>query len=351
MRIRSVPWLYRFLREVIPQVDQQLYIMNSQASRISDEILKQQALASLNAKSFHCYGGGVMALIAPPKDRCRLITVIVALQTISDYLDNLCDRMGLMDEKAFALLHESMTAAITPDAEVGNYYANYGGLTEDEYLPFLVQYCQEAVAGLPSLRVVYARVLELIGYYSALQSLKHIDHADRESRLRAYIENQVPNASQLQWWELAAATGSTLGMFALLSLAARPNLQPPLSESTFDAYFPWVCGLHIFLDYFIDQAEDKKEADLNFVAYYTDEEDKWRALRLFTDNAHSKIAELEPAHLHRLIVSGLLAMYLSDSKVNDLGYSRQSRSILRSYGAGMPMLYEICRVVRKKKNI
>ncbi|MGE5404049.1 MAG: DUF2600 family protein [Candidatus Saccharibacteria bacterium] len=351
MKIRSVPWLYRFLREVIPQVEQQLSILNSQASRMSNETLRPQALASLNSKAFHCYGGGVMALLAPQRERCRIITVIAALQTISDYLDNLCDRVGVTDETAFVLLHESMTAAITPGMAVKDYYASYGGLSEDEYLPFLVQYCQEAVSVLPSLDVVHAQVAELVQYYSALQSLKHIDHAHRETRLRAYIESQVPNPHGLHWWELAAAIGSTLGIFALLALAAHSELHLQAVDTTLDAYFPWVCGLHILLDYFIDQAEDIREADLNFVSYYPDEEAKWLALRRFADNSHSKVASLQPAHLHSLVVSGLLVMYLSDSKVKDLGYDIESRSVLRSYGPGMPVLYEICRGVRRRKNI
>ena len=38
-----------------------------------------------------------------------------------------------------------------------------------------------------------------------------------------------------------------------------------------------ICSLHIMLDYFIDQEEDKAEADFNFVSFYKDEEECcWR---------------------------------------------------------------------------
>ena len=36
-------------------------------------------------------------------------------------------------------------------------------------------------------------------------------------------------------------------------------------------YFPYIQGLHILLDYFIDQEEDKVVGDLNFCSYYENE--------------------------------------------------------------------------------
>ena len=35
-----------------------------------------------------------------------------------------------------------------------------------------------------------------------------------------------------------------------------------------DAYFPGVSAIHILLDYFIDQAEDREHGELNFMACY-----------------------------------------------------------------------------------
>jgi len=46
------------------------------------------------------------------------IRFIVAYQTISDYLDNLCDRSTSSDPADFRALHESMLHALTPGGQV-----------------------------------------------------------------------------------------------------------------------------------------------------------------------------------------------------------------------------------------
>ncbi len=72
----------------------------------------------------------------------------------------------------------------------------------------------------------------------------------------------------LSWWEFAAACGSSLPVFALIYLASQAHLAPRAIDATIAAYFPNVSAVHILLDYFIDQAEDREHRELNFVACY-----------------------------------------------------------------------------------
>ncbi len=46
----------------------------------------------------------------------------MAYQTISDYLDNLCDRSTSLNPDGFQALHESLFHALTPEATLTNYY-------------------------------------------------------------------------------------------------------------------------------------------------------------------------------------------------------------------------------------
>lgn len=68
----------------------------------SNDELHNQAIASIEHKTFHCEGGGILALLAN-EHREDCIRFIVAYQTISDYLDNLCDRSTSLDQ--MILLH------------------------------------------------------------------------------------------------------------------------------------------------------------------------------------------------------------------------------------------------------
>ena len=71
----------------------------------------EQAWASITKKRFHAEGGSVYAALTPQWIPTS-VPLIVALQTISDYLDNLCDRSVSMEEADFRVLHKAMLDAV-----------------------------------------------------------------------------------------------------------------------------------------------------------------------------------------------------------------------------------------------
>lgn len=95
--------------------------MEAKSESIHNSELKAQATASIRDKTFHCEGGGILALLSgSQKQKC--VEFIIAYQTISDYLDNLCDRSTSLDPQDFRMLHASMQDALTVGAELQNYY-------------------------------------------------------------------------------------------------------------------------------------------------------------------------------------------------------------------------------------
>ena len=132
----------RVYKYTIPETRKALDGWRAQAETIPNEELRTQALASLRDKQFHCEGGTVYAL-ADMSNRHILIPLIVSYQTISDYLDNLCDRSTSMDPADFRLLHQSMLDAVDPEATPVNYYALREDQDDGGYLRNLVTTCQE----------------------------------------------------------------------------------------------------------------------------------------------------------------------------------------------------------------
>ncbi len=254
-------------REVLPRVDGELACWYRRAHEIPDLELRAQALHSLRDKRFHAEGGSVFAALAPAWMEV-LVPLIVALQTISNYLDNLCDRGETRDGADFRRLHQAMLDAVDPGGGTADYYAFHPRSADGGYLAALVEACQRRVRLLPAYAAVRGQVKRFIALYNDLQVYKHLDPASREAALRRWFSRHRRSAPGLAWWEFAAAAGSTLGVFALLAAATDQGLGAAEVRSLAAAYFPWVCGLHILLDYFIDQAEDRSWGDLNFVAYY-----------------------------------------------------------------------------------
>lgn len=364
----------RIAGDVLPKTADELERWHKYIVTIPNLELQQQAWSSITKKRFHAEGGSVYAALTP-KWLDTLVPLIVALQTISDYLDNLCDRSVSLDEADFRTLHQAMLDAVdgTPPQAVegtapqggestalpaghntaaprvdafraGNgapdsaalvsskYYALHPNKDDGGYLAALVNECRRHTAALPAYDVVRPHVQRLVSLYNDLQVYKHGPHAGRVPRLEAWFGEKGGPWRDLYWWEFAAAAGSTLGVFALFTAATNPDLTPSDAERIVEAYFPWICGLHILLDYLIDQEEDVAGGDLNLVSYYPDHDTMRERLVLFVQEARRRARALPHPAFHSTIVQGLPGLYLSDRKVPRQRMQRLALTLLRASG-------------------
>lgn len=321
----------------IPEVKRELANWATMAKKMP-EPLRTQALLSIEHKAFHCIGGSVYAHY-PGADKTIVIKIIVALQTISDYLDNLCDRLQVNEPNAFRWLHKSMLHAVSPGTPLDDYYLFYPH-SETVYLVSLVQVCQELLTEIPYYAKVQPHIVRLVEKYTELQVLKHVTPNGQEL-LENWVNNQL--GSELLWNELAAACGSTLGMFFLIALAYIPP------DSTLElglaCYFPWIQGYHILLDYLIDLKEDAAHGDLNFVVYYPSKAIRECSLSMFAQKSKQGASSLPNAYFHKTVVDGLLALYGSDPKVKD----QQLQGFIQQLaGHGLPLfMLKTCQTLRK----
>jgi tetraprenyl-beta-curcumene synthase len=322
-----VSLMLRYYRYVLPEVRHQLADWRRVAEQIPDEELRKQALLSIDTKQFHCEGGVVYAT-ADLANRHLLIPLIVAFQTISDYLDNLCDRSTSLSGDDFRKLHQSMLDAVDPSAVPDNYYELHQEQNDGDYLIQLVRTCQSCICLLPSYDQVQPFIQELVGLYCDLQVYKHIDPSKREEALAHWWDKHKEAYPDLLWNEFAAATGSTLGVFMLFLAASRKSLRYEDPAIIRNVYFPYICGLHILLDYLIDQEEDREGGDLNFCKYYASPEMAAERIGHVADEARSKLKILKDYKFHRMIVEGLLALYLSDPKAANQPNVRKARRLL-----------------------
>lgn len=346
----NVQLMHNFIYKTFPQVSAELLNWSRVAQHLPCPVLREQALLSITHKKFHCQGGSIYSLY-PGVNQSSFITLVVALQTISDYLDNLCDRAGIADEQAFRQLHLAMADALTPGAKPQNYYAFYPFGDDGGYLTKLVTTCQEEIAKLPAYQLVKPYLLKFATLYSDLQTYKHLDLTIREEKMIYWMNQHIMSYPHITNWEFAAATGSTLGIFMLCAAASHKELTPLDASKIFTAYFPWISGLHIQLDYFIDAAEDKANGDLNFVAYYQNEEEILSRLTCFTQQAFQEAATLPEPHFHKTVIQGLLAMYLSDPKTTSPKEQSIKKALLKTAGRYTNFMYLLCKLLRYKKKL
>ncbi len=382
-----------FVSSTIPKAKRELGLWRKRALCISCPKLRKQALASIDKKEFHVLGGSVYALYprGPARQyRADILRAITAIQTISDYLDNLCDRAGESDEHAFRQLHKSMLDALDPDQssrssrghrpssstapsetltsarpngdkrmrskETDSYYFGYPYCEDSGYLSALVNACRASLASLPGYESVKAHALHLAKLYCDLQSLKHLDQSVRLRRLKDWASTNLEQAQSMrqfsslepiEWWEFAAATGSTLGLFALFAIAAEGHAKVNTIKNVLSAYFPSICGLHILLDYLIDLEEDRTHNDLNFVSFYSNDQHRYDRLTAFVKEATARARSLPRPGFHLMVVRGLLALYLSDPKVRACGLSDEAVRLCKAAGGPTLLMRQSCLGLRR----
>lgn len=337
--------VYNFVTKVFPEVDRQLKHWTECCCNIKHDILRAQAFQSISDKKFHAQGGSVYSLY-PNADMQSITKFIVSFQTISDYLDNLCDRAGVLDEASFRQLHQSMLDAVDTARPVNDYYKYYPYKNDGLYLKCLVEECRSQITKLPSYDKISPSLIKYIQLYSNLQTYKHMAKDIREERLISWASQYSSEFPEISCWEFSAATGSTLGMFVLLAAACNPNLSADEVKAINAAYFPWICGLHILLDYYIDSHEDLQEGDLNFTYYYSDLKSCEERLSFFIVRSLECCASLPYPDFHITVIKGLLAMYLSDPKADWGLNSISSKNIIKNSPVKAGTYYSICKLLR-----
>lgn len=326
-------------RKIIPAVHQELAYWKKRAKSIPNQELRTQALASIETKTFHCEGGAILALTAD-EDYKRAVKFIVAYQTMSDYLDNLCDRSTSMDPDDFALLHTAMLDALVLNGSNKNYYHLREDQDDGNYLNDLAETCRAVLRDLDHYNLIRDYLLELCQYYCDLQINKHVVQEERVPRLEEWFHQNQDQLPEMEWYEFSACSGSTLGIFCLVSYANRADFQAKDAKNIRNGYFPYIQGLHILLDYFIDQEEDLVEGDLNFCFYYDTQEKLFNRLKYFVLEADRHTENLPHKEFHQLINRGLLGIYLSDEKVRkQKDVRRLAKGIIKTGGFNSYFFY------------
>ena len=343
-RLLLVPYITR----TFPAVAKELKAWRRAAAEIPERELSRQALASIDKKRFHCQGGSVYTLYNSSRSNI-ILPFIVALQTISDYLDNLSDRVGESAEAGLVSLHGAMMAGVDPAWLLADWYQYYHYSNDGGYLGQLVDTCRKSLQQIPHYNTVVSFTSRLAALYSDLQVFKHIDKSCREQRLKLWFNRYQVLAPDVKWWEFSAACGSTLGIFALTALAAEGPVSENEAERLLDCYFPWLCGLHILLDYFIDLDEDRRHGDLNFVSYYPSQNDVQTGMLKFLEEAQLRAGRLPRPLFHLTVIKGLLAMYLSDPKALQPARIETAQLLLRRGGAETERMHRICLALRSMK--
>ena len=321
------PWfLTRFLRAIVPAAANELRSIGAIADQIPDERLRFEARSSIEGKAYHVAGACILATFLPRDAARGYIEIVAPLESIYDYLDNLCDRHPDVDASAYPILHQAIADALDPSATPRAYYAK-GPIGDDGgYLRALVVRTQRALQRLPGHEMLAPYFHEAAALYAEMQTFKHLPPEIREDTCIAWYQRHRHAFPELTWYEFACAAGSQFQVYAPLYMLFAG--ETGAVDDAYRAYFPYVASFHVLLDAFIDQAEDDEHGELNFAKMYDNERQLEARVGFLASSASTRFAALPHGERHRFVLRTMALFYLTHPKVFTQGLDRQARSLL-----------------------
>ena len=165
----------------------------------------------------------------------------------------------------------------------------------------------------------------MVFYQSTINLATAVDHPHLEQWAR-----KQASGTTLNWWEVGAACGSSLAIFAHITAAIDPGLTPDDVDAIEALYWPWAEALHILLDSLIDRAEDRETNQPNLLKHYASQAEMTERLGLLASETVKRAREVAPHH--RLVLAGMVALYLSDDQAWIASARPASEAILAATG-------------------
>jgi tetraprenyl-beta-curcumene synthase len=300
----------RYWFRVFPVVQSEIRRLRRCARDIPDPVLRSLALDAQRRKWACLEGAAAFATFAPRRQRAQVTRLLVDLQGIFDYADTLMEQPSQTPAKNARQLHRACVAALQPHLPHHDYYQHHGHREDGGYLAGLTDVCRASIRQLPSYadvsQIVVGHAQRVVFYQSDINLATASDYP----RLAEWARQE--GSGQLNWWEIGAACGSSLAIFAQLAAATDPALTSNEVDAIDSLYWPWAEALHILLDSLIDRAEDRATGQPNLLDHYSSQEEMTERLGLLASETAKRAHEVAPHH--RLILAGMVALYLSDEQ-------------------------------------
>jgi tetraprenyl-beta-curcumene synthase len=236
--------------------------------------------------------------------------------------------------------------AVNPQGPTRDYYGRLALHDDGGYLRSLVETCRDCCRALPSFHNV-APVLHEEAKRIGVQAINHAaDPKQIPLALQDWVTTEYPGMHEVAWFELAAAAGANLSIYALFALAAEAACPIARVEETYRAYFPWTGALATMLDGFVDQFDDAQRGEHCYVAYYQSQDDATKRIGRLARRCLSETRSLENGERHTLVAAAMVAMYLSRDSARTPSLRAASQQLSQAGGSLTRALLPVLRLWR-----
>jgi tetraprenyl-beta-curcumene synthase len=312
---------------------------------IPDPTIRRDALNALACKRGNVDGAALFWII-PGLRNPLLLKLLVTYQVMWDFLDTISETGALAGQANGRQLHIALVDAIDPERPIADYYRLHPWSDDGSYLRSLVEACREYSARLPSFEAV-RWLLVREADRASVQAINHEPNPiRRDSALRAWVDHQYPDRRDVCWFELSAAAGAGLSIYALFALAVEQHCCEAEILSVYNAYFPWASAVATMLDSYVDHIEDAANGDHVYIDHYHSPRIADSAIRRLVRRSLREAGALPRGERHTLLVACMVAMYLSKDSARGPGSMERTRGLVQAGGLLTKVLLPVLRVWR-----
>jgi tetraprenyl-beta-curcumene synthase len=354
------------------------------AAAIPDPRLRADALEAL-ARKRGSIDGAALFWILPRRRNPELLGVLVAYEVLADYLDCVNERGAERGIENGCQLHLALVEAVDstpPTHEISDYYRYHCSGEDGGYARALVERCRAGCEQLPSYEAVKPFLMRAAGHSGVLGLNHEPDPARREEVLRQWADDhriyaeqapvdQVPahpaaervpalrgrnrsggvgnpsDPSGQRWYERAAGSSAWVTVLAMLALAARPGRAVDEAVDgievarTYNAYTQWVAPTGAMLDSFADVLEDAASGDHSYIAHYPSMDVAVQRIGELVRQSRREIRALPGAARHSVVLSCMIAFFLSKDSVRGPELRSSARELRRAGGPLVELLLPV----------
>lgn len=322
----------RYWLSVFLIVNREIMAWENRAKEIPDPSLRALAITALRCERGNLEGAAAFAAFLPSTYRARVVRASVAFQAAYDYADALSEQPTIDPIGNSLALHAVLTDALGTRRSDGDYYRLHSNRDDGGYMCQLRDVCWAAVHSLPFYGAVATAAQEAARRIATYQSLNLSESQGGRQALACWARASIPSESGLRWWEMAAAAGSSMLVFALIACAADTPLQVSDTTALTLAYFPWIGALHTLLDSLVDESEDFHTGHRSLLAYYRCPQEAAQRIRTIASEAASSARTLPASMRHRMILTAMTSFYLSAAPASSSYVAPLSDDVLASMG-------------------
>lgn len=335
------------------QVSGDVSAWRRRAQAIPDPVLRHDALTSLREKRSYVNGAALFSTVAPRERRPALQRLLVTFQIMANYLDTVSERTVLGDAPEGGRLMRAFVDATDLASPVeGGYYAGLTHVDDGGYLAELVEACRRDCRALPAYAAAQPLLAREARRARALELTHDPDLVRRDARLRAFAETEYRSDGDLEWFEHAAGAASAMTVIVLLALAARPTRSDIVTRggegelAVTAAAYRWTAALSTMLDSYVDRAEDLASGNWSMIGYYPSTAVGRARIAAVIERSLQEVRGLREGERHTVIVSAMIAMFLSRNSARDTYLEAHSRELARAAGTLTRTLVPVLRTWR-----